>query len=221
MQNCPVWKEFYCENTKPNLMMMGVLLYGLWKSGEWKLILLSSFVFAGENYYEPLIDEAHVATAHGGVEKTLQYVTDRYHSQSASALVQSFVASCDTCQRRKQSNKLLLGLVTPQHVPVRPWTDISRDFLKLTSLFIKCSTMYLKIEINHIHMLCILRIQTIVDRHSGYTFLITIPDNFKAEQSAHTHEGHLLPYIAYTNTILFDRDSVFKSDHFQAWAPTK
>ena len=72
MQNCPVWKEFYSENTKPNLMKMGDFLYEDWKSGESTLILLRNFVFGHKNYYEPRIDEAHVATAAAAVEKTMQ-----------------------------------------------------------------------------------------------------------------------------------------------------
>ena len=95
------------------------------------------------------------------------------------------------------------------------------DFLKLTPVFIKCSTMYPNIEIDNDPMLCISRIWTIVDRHSGYKFLIPIPDNFKAEQCTRTYEVHLLLYIGYPNTIVFDRDSVFMSDHFQAWAASK
>ena len=76
------------------------------------MILPSNFVFAGKNYYESVIDEAHVATANGGVEKTMQYLTDRDQSQLLSAIVQLFVASCDTCQGVKKSNKPPLGLVT-------------------------------------------------------------------------------------------------------------
>ena len=120
VQNCPVWKQFNSENTKPNLIKLGDFLCGFCNSGEWKLILPSNFVFAGKNYDEPLIDEAHLATPHGRVEKTMQYLTDRYQSQSLSALVQSFMASCNTCQRVKQSHKPPLGLVTPLYVPVRP-----------------------------------------------------------------------------------------------------
>ena len=78
VQNCLVWKEFYSENSKPNWMKMADFLYGFWNSGEWKLIMPSNFIFAGKNYYEPLIDEAHVATAHGRIEKIMQYLTDRY-----------------------------------------------------------------------------------------------------------------------------------------------
>ena len=47
------------------------------------------------------------------------------------------------------------------------------------------------------------------------------PDNFKAEQGTQTYEVHLLPYIGHPNTIVFHRDSLFISDHLQAWAPSK
>ena len=221
MQNCTIWKEFYSRNTKPNLMKMGDFSNGFWNSVEWKLILTSNCVFARKNYYQPVNDETHVAAAHGRVKKTMPYLTDGYQSQSLSALVRSFVASCDTCQPVKQSHKPPLGLVTPLHVPVRPCTDISMDFLKLTPVFIKGSTMYPNIEIDEEHMLCISRIWTIVDRHSGYKFLIPILDNFKAEQCTRTYEVHLLPFIVYPKTIVFDRASLFMSDHFQAWAASK
>ena len=79
-------------------MKMGDFWYGFCKSEEWKLILPRNFVLRGENDYEPLIDIAHDATAHGGVEKTMEYLPDRYQSQSLSPVVQSFVTSCDTCQ---------------------------------------------------------------------------------------------------------------------------
>ena len=218
MKNWRVWKPFYSEKTKPSLMKMCNFLYGFWKSGEWKLILPSNFVFVGKNYYEPLIDEAHVATAYGGVEKTMQYLPNRYQSQSFSALAQALMASCDTCQRVKHSNKALLELVTPLHVRVRPWTYISMHFVKLTPVFIKSSTIYPNIEIDNDHMLCISRMWTIVDSHSAYEFLIPIPDDCKAAQCTRTHEVHLLPYIGDPNTIVFDGDSLCMSDHLQAWA---
>ena len=50
MQNYAVWKQFYIENTKPNLMKLCDCLYGVWKTVEWKLILPRNFVFAGKDY---------------------------------------------------------------------------------------------------------------------------------------------------------------------------
>ena len=87
VQNSPLWKGFYSENTKPNVMKMGDFLYGFRKSVECKLILPSNFILAGNNFYEPLIDEVHVVTVHGGIEKRMLYLRDRYQSQSLSALV--------------------------------------------------------------------------------------------------------------------------------------
>ena len=81
--------------------------------------------------------------------------------------------------------------------------------------------MYPNSEIDNDHMLCISRRWTIVDRHSGYKFQIPIADNFKVEQCTHTYEVHLQPYIRYANTLVFNRDSLFMSYHFQAWAATK
>ena len=46
MQNCSLGKEFYCDNTKPNLIKMVDFLYVLWISEEWKLILADNFVYA-------------------------------------------------------------------------------------------------------------------------------------------------------------------------------
>ena len=120
-----------------------------------------------------------------------------------------------------KSNKPPLIPVTPLHIPVRPCTDIEMDFPKLTAVFIKYSTMYPNIEIDNDHILCISRILTIVDRHSGYKFQISIPYNFKAEQCTHTHVVHLLPYIGYPNIIVFNRESLFMSDNFQAWAASE
>ena len=94
-------------------------------------------------------------------------------------------------------------------------------FLKLTPVFINCSPMCPNIEIDDDHMQCISCICTIVDRHSGYKVLIPIPDNFNVAQCTRPYEVHLLPYIEYQNTIIFDRVSMFRSHHFQAWAASK
>ena len=71
------------------------------------------------------------------------------------------------------------------------------------------------------HILCISRIWSIVDRRSGYKFLMSIPDNYEAEQCTRTYEVHLLPNVAYHNSIVFDRDRLLISDHFQAWAASE
>ena len=158
------WQKFFAVELDEKLDF----LHGFLKFGQWNLILPCNCVFAGENCDQPLIADTDVATAYGGVEKTMPYLTNRHQAQSLSALVHSLVASCNPCQRAKQSNKAPLDLVTQLHVPVRPCTDISMDFCKLTTLLINCSTMYPNHEVDYDQILCISRICTIVDRDCGY-----------------------------------------------------
>ena len=89
--------------------------------GEWRLVIPTTFAeVEGKNYLELLLQEAHEATAHGGIEKTMKYLTDRYMHQEFSRLVKEYVTSCDTCQRTKYPYTSPLGLVTPLHVPTAP-----------------------------------------------------------------------------------------------------
>ena len=70
-------------------------------------------------------------------------------------------------------------------------------------------------------MLCISRIWTILDCHSGYKWQIPIHNNFQPEKCTRPYEVHLRAYIAYTNTMVFDRDSLYISDHLPACAASK
>jgi len=55
------------------------------------------FDLNGKKYLEAAIEEAHEATAHGGVEKTLKWLTDEFICRPFSSLFKEYVASCDTC----------------------------------------------------------------------------------------------------------------------------
>jgi len=191
------------------------------EKGEWRLVLPNTFDMNGKNYLEDAIKEAHDATAHSGVEKTLKWLTDKSICQPFSRLVKEYVASCDTCQRTKYSNKPPLGQVTILHVPARAWTDITMDFLKMSPVFTYCSTLYPNIPLEDDHMICFSRLWTIVCRQSGYMFLIPVSDNLTAEKCSDTFDMHVASVIGYPYYIVFDRDTLFMSDHFKDWAARK
>jgi len=175
----------------------------------------------GKNYLEDAIKEAHDATAHGGVEKTKKWLTDKFICQPFSSLVKEYVASCDTCQRTKYSNKLPLVQVTMLHVPARAWTDITMDFLKISPVFTYCSTLYPNIPLEHDQMICFSRLWTIVCSQSGFMFLIPFSGNLTAEKCTDTFDTHVASVIGYHYYIVFDRDTLFMSDHFKDWAARK
>jgi len=175
----------------------------------------------GKNYLEDANTEAHDATAHGGVKKTLKWLTDRFICQPFSRLVKEYVLSCDTCQRTKYSNKPPLGQVTMLHDPARSWTDVTMDFLKMSPVFTYCSTLYPNIPLKEDHMIYFSKLCTIVCRQSGFMFLIPVSDNLTAEKCTDTFDKHVASVIGYPYNIVLDRDTLLMSNHFKDWAARK
>ena len=61
----------------------------------------------------------------------------------------------------------------------------------------------------------------IVDRQSRFKFLIPVPNNFSAEQCTATFDTHVVSTMGYHYCIVFDRDMLFMSSHFQYCAASK
>ena len=95
------------------------------------------------------------------------------------------------------------------------------DFLKLSLVFPKCCVMYPNIHAGEDHIVCISRLWTIVHRQSGFKFLIPAANKFTTEQCTATFDTHVVPTMGYSYAMVFDRDTLFMSSHFQSWAGSK
>jgi len=131
------------------------------------------------------------------------------------------MASGDTCQWANFSNKPPLGQVTMLHVPARAWTDITMDYLKMSTVFNYCSTLYSNILLEDDHMICFSRLWMIFCRQSGFIFLTPVFDNLTVEKCTDTFDTYIASFIDYPYYIVFDRDTLFMSDHFKDWAARK
>jgi len=219
---CPMWSQLYNgPEGKKGVSKDNGFLYKKNEKGEWSLVLPSTFDMNGKNYLEDAIKESHDATAHRGVKRTLKSLTDKFICQPFSMLVKEYVASCNKCQRTKYCHWPPLGEVTMLHVPVRAWTDITMDFLKMSPVLTYCTTLYPNIALEDDHMICFSRLWTIACRQSGFMFLTPVSDNLTAEKYTDTIDKHVASVIGYPYYIVFDRDSVFMSDHFKDWATRK
>ena len=70
------------------------------------------------------------ATAgHFGVKKTVELIKQDYWWPGMRDDVTKFIKSCDTCNRCKAPTHAPQGLLNPLHIPSRPWTHISMDFI--------------------------------------------------------------------------------------------
>jgi len=52
-------------------------------------------------------------------------------------------------------------------------------------------------------------------------FLVPVSDNLTAEKCTDTFDMHVASVIGYPYYIVFDRDTLFMSDHFKDWAARK
>ena len=119
---------------------------------EWKLVLPSTFNAEGKNFMELAIVKAHAATTHVGIEKTMKALTDKFECQPVFRLVGKYVGHYDICQGTKYSRRGPIQYATLLHVLVRLWSNITIDFLKLSTVLTKCSLLYLSIPVGEDHI---------------------------------------------------------------------
>ena len=77
-----------------------------------------------------LIKEKHSGSlvGHFAIDKTLNYVKDKYYWLQMYKDVQKFVKNCGVCIVAKRVSQNT-GLYTPIVVFEKPWTDINTDFV--------------------------------------------------------------------------------------------
>jgi len=74
-----MWSQPYnAPEGKKGVSKDNGFLYKKNEKGEWCLVLPSTFDMNSMNYLEAAIKEAHDAIAHGGVEKTLTWLPDKF-----------------------------------------------------------------------------------------------------------------------------------------------
>ena len=71
------------------------------------------------------------ASGHWGSTKTTDLVKRRYYWPSMHQDIKHFIASCETCQRHRVSNKPQPGLLRPLPIPSGRFENICIDFFEL------------------------------------------------------------------------------------------
>jgi len=69
------------------------------------------------------------AAGHQGMVRTYDLVRRLYWWPSMRADIETFVASCDTCQRNKAASGKTAGELAPLPIPDRPWLSVGMDFV--------------------------------------------------------------------------------------------
>src|SRR5262249_37741331 len=66
---------------------------------------------------------------HPGKRVTRDLITCYYHWPHIDQDIESYISSCELCQRNKDSTQRPGGLLTPLPIPSYPWESISMDFI--------------------------------------------------------------------------------------------
>ncbi|KAI3789955.1 hypothetical protein L2E82_02762 [Cichorium intybus] len=165
-------------------------------------VVQNGFLFKGNRLcvpkhaiHELLVREAHGGglAGHFGVTKTLEVLKEHFFWPKMLGDVTKIVGKCVTCHMAKSSFKL--GLYTPLPVPVRPWEDVSMDFIVALPRTQRGKDA----------------IMVVVDRFSKMAHFVACHKTDDAINVADMYYKEIVRLHGIPKTIVSDRDSKFLS----------
>ena len=167
-----------------------------------KLLLYDGRVYVPDNdsLKLDLLKEFHDSplSGHPGRTRTHELLSRFYFWPKMRSFIYRYVSHCHSCIRAKPVRKEPFGYLKPLHVPDRPWSSISMDFvvgLPMSKGF---------------NSICV-----IVDRFSKMAHFIPCLDTITASQLSSVFMRSIVRLHGFPNEIISDRGSVFTSKFWQ------
>jgi hypothetical protein len=135
------------------------------------------------------------AVGHRGIDGTIGLILRGYHWNGLRQDVRRYVSNCTTCKRNKPYQGKYQGLLKPLPIPIRPWKDISCDFI---SGLPKCDDFD--------------AILVVVDRFSKMKHFIPCWKETDAKMMAQLFFANVWRYHGLPDTIVSDRGPQFVSE---------
>ena len=216
-KSSPIFKRLLAGEKITRAKVVDGFLYLLHKS-RWQLVIPDHLNIKSEPAKEFLINQAHVNTGHARLDKTYVELSNKYHCQNTCADIKELVESCKLCQLTKSSAQKRVGLLTPLHVPIRPWIKIAMHFLFWKQLIVDYTKLIPELRLSdkqkpHFIILC--KVLNIVDRNSGYTYIIPCTAEIDADGVIDIFERLIKPTVGLPLSIISDQDPLFMSGKFR------
>ena len=132
---------------------------------------------------------------HRGVAKTLASVRRSYYWRTLRKDVESYVRSCDSCQRAKAVRQPRPGLIRPFPPPEKKWEVISMDFV-----------FDLPLTANGKNGIAV-----VVDKLSRQAHFLSLQPNFDAVDLANLYLHEVYRHHVLPRVLISDRDVRFTS----------
>ena len=147
----------------------------IYQESTWQLIIpreLQIKSMSAQNFFN---QEAHDHIGHGGLYKTHQKLTHKYHWKHSYSNVKKCVESCQIWQVIKSATQKPVGLLTPLTVLQVRWIEIAMDFSFLKQLVVHCTKLIPSMKFSDKQkpdFVTFCKVLNIIDRRSGYTYMI-------------------------------------------------
>ena len=141
---------------------------------------------------------------HFGQKRTLEVVQRRYWWPNITADVNSYVETCDICQRMKAPRHKPYGLLVPLPCPTEPWKDISMDFITGLPPSLRMGTACDSVIV-------------LVDRYSKMVRYIACSTDIDAAQLADKLIDEVFSKFGVPWLIVSDRGSIFTSKYWRTF----
>jgi hypothetical protein len=170
---------------------------GIWFYKETTVVLASSSKL---DYLQHFHDRDE--SGHFGFLKTREAILGYVYWNTMDEDITKFIASCDDCQRSKDRNSLLPGLLHSLKIPGEVCTSVGMDFGILPK--------------SHSDLNCVL---VIVDRLSKFLVAVPTKKTLSAEECASLFYKHwYLQGFGFPQEIVSDRDKLFVSKFWNRFA---
>ncbi|PRP72887.1 hypothetical protein PROFUN_16906, partial [Planoprotostelium fungivorum] len=137
---------------------------------------------------------------HFGSHKTKELVRRDYWWPKMYHTIESYVKSCDTCQRAKHSRKKQSGLLQPLEVPSDRWTSVTIDFMvKLP----ECQGFN--------------AIMVVVDRFTKMSHFIPCKNTITSEEAAWLYIDRVFRLHGIPEKIVSDRGTQFTAEFWTSF----
>lgn len=149
-----------------------------------------------------VIHWAHTSklACHPGVRRTLFLAQQRFWWPAMEKDIADYVAACPVCATCKSSHKPPAGQLRPLPVPLRPWSDISVDFVTGLPTSEGNTTVL-----------------TVVDRFSKMVHFIAMPKLPSAKETAEALLFHVFRLHGFPRDIVSDRGPQFVAQFWRAF----
>ncbi|KAM9954779.1 hypothetical protein ACTFIW_003379 [Dictyostelium discoideum] len=167
------------------------ILYLLDGSTETKRLILIN-----KDQITKVLDEAHSTSyaGHPGVVRLQTKLRASYYFQSFSLKVKKYVQSCAECQKNRIEQEKH-GSLHPLPVPIRPWDDVSMDFMNLPNTEKGFDSVYV-----------------VVDRLSKMVKIIPCKRTITAIEVAKLFWDNIVCNFGLPLTIVCDNDKLFTAE---------